>query len=64
MIQDAELKNQFNRHYQINSHVCRILDKWLKLQMNIKCGHVDILYIPMGLTENAFTLISGNQLAF
>lgn len=35
----------------------------LKLQINIKCGQMDIPYIPMKLTEDFFALVSGNQLA-
>lgn len=36
--------------------------KWLKLEMNVNCGHMNILYTPMNLTEDEFPLISGNNL--
>lgn len=38
--------------------------KCLKLEMNVKCGHMNILYTPMNVTEDEFPLISGNQLPF
>lgn len=37
-------------------------EKWLKLEMNVKCGHMNVPYTPMNLTEDEFPLISGNNL--